>query len=229
MLKKILFVLVLFPFMVFASYKECMVKPSYNITINDQNVHIFNKKSDMLILPDGEVIFNGKSITLGSQLQNVTTQFQQELRQHLPQLEQQTLNLLREVYEIFEKAIQTRLNNDSQLSSELKTLYKRLVNLLQQSIVTINNETYFNYKNYNNLKKDGEAIGQEIFLNVVGNSILQLNIFKNYNAIKQISKKEWKLQKPKLKAFDEYVCSVITHIDEQYQKILIYLNQLNDK
>ncbi|NUF48565.1 DUF2884 family protein [Gilliamella sp. ESL0250] len=225
MLKKLLLTALLLPITVFAAKKECGVKPSYDITISKESVHIFNKKNDFTIMPNGIVVLNKQSVTLNPPLQKKLVQFQQDLRQQLPQLEQQSLSLLLDVKMTFEQAIKNQLGDDNELKSELNKLYKRLVKLLHASIITENGNTRFSYQNFNNLKKDGEDIGQHIFYNIVGGSILHFEFFKNLGAIKQISKNEWKAQKPKLKAFDAHICSVITDIDAQYKEILTQLNQ----
>jgi hypothetical protein len=224
MLKYLLLIVLFFPVSVFAAKKECGVKPSYNITISKESVHIFNKKNDLTITQNGRVILNEKLVTLNPSLQKELIQFQHVLRQQLPLLELQSVNLLTEVKEAFEKAIKNQLSDDNELKGELNKLYKRLVQLLHTAIITENGYTRFSYQNFNNLKKDGEDIGQRIFYNVVGGSILHFNFFKNLAAIKQISKNEWKAQKPKLKAFDAHICSVITDIDKQYTLILTQLN-----
>ena len=225
MLKKLILIALLLPITVFAAKKECGIKPSYDITINRESVHIFDKKNDLIIMPNGNVILNKETISLNPSLQKELIQFQQDLRQQLPLLEQQSLSLLTEVKETFEKAIKNQLGDDNELKSELNKLYKRLVKLLHASIITENGNTRFSYRHFNNIKKDGEDIGQRIFYNIVGGSILHFEFFKNYGAIKQISKNEWKAQKPKLKAFDAHICSVITDIDAQYKQILNQLNQ----
>lgn len=229
MLRKLFLTLLLLPIPLLASQKECLVKPSYDIVISKESVHIFNKKNDLTIMPKGTVVLNNKLVPLDSQLQKNTIEFQQNIRQQLPQLEQQAYTLLGEVNMTFDQAIKNQLGDDSELHSQLNKLYKRLVKLLHRSIITENGETRFFYKNYNNIKKEGEDIGQRIFYNVVGSSILQFDLFKNYGAIKQISKNEWKSQKPKLKKFDAHLCSVITNIDLQYQQILTKLHASIDK
>ncbi|OCG18742.1 MULTISPECIES: DUF2884 family protein [unclassified Gilliamella] len=224
MLKNLLLIALLLPISVFAAKKECEIKPSYDITISKESVRIFNKKNDLNITPNGNVVLNKKSAILNPLLQKKLALFQQDLRQKLPQLEQQYLNLLLEVKITFEQAIKNQLGDDNGLKNELDKFYKRLVKLLHASIITENGNTRFFYQNFNNLKKDGEDIGQRIFYNVVGGSILHFDFFKNLGAIKQISKNEWKAQKPKLKAFDAHICSVITDIDAQYKQILAQLN-----
>ncbi|OCG07700.1 hypothetical protein A9G13_05660 [Gilliamella sp. wkB178] len=223
MLKKMLFISLLIPMSLLAAHKECKVKPSYDIVINKENVHIFNKTTDLIINPKGNVVLNNKSIPLDPQLIKETKQFQQDLRQQLPQLEQQAYILLGEVKQTFDQAIKNKLGDDNELHGQLNKLYKRLVKLLHRSIITDNGETRFYYQNYNNIRQEGEDIGQHIFYNVIGSSILQFDLLKNYGAIKQISKNEWKTQKPKLKAFDAHICAVITSIDGQYQQILTEL------
>ncbi|MWN91014.1 DUF2884 family protein [Gilliamella sp. Pra-s65] len=225
MLKGLLLITLLLPIIAFAAKKECAVKPSYDITINKESVHIFNKKDDLTIMPNGNVVLNNRSILPNQPLQKKLVYFQQDLRQQLPLLEKQSLSLLLEVKITFEQAIKNQLSDDSELKNELNKLYKRLVKLLHGSISTENGYTRFSYQNFNNLKKDGEDIGQRIFYNVVGGSILHLDFFKNLGAIKKISKNEWKAQKPKLKAFDAHICSVITDIDGQYEQILTQLKQ----
>ncbi|OCG44221.1 hypothetical protein A9G35_08245 [Gilliamella sp. Choc5-1] len=225
MLKRLLLITLLLPITAFAAKKECGVKPSYDITINKESVHIFNKKDDLTIMPNGNVVLNNRSILPNPSLQKKLVYFQQDLRQQLPLLEQQSLNLLLEVKMTFEQAIKNHISNDSELKSELNKLYKRLVKLLHASIITENGNTQFSYQHFNNIKKEGEDIGQHILYNVVGGSILHFEFFKNLGAVKQIAKNEWKAQKSKLKAFEAHVCSVITDIDVQYKQILTQLNQ----
>ncbi|OCF92210.1 hypothetical protein A9G17_03275 [Gilliamella sp. wkB7] len=225
MLKKLLLMVIIFPATLFAAQKECPVKPSYNVAITKENVHIFNKKNDLMIKSNGEVVFNEKIVLLQPPLEKQTQKLQTDLRQQLPKLEQEALSILAEIKITFESAIKNKLGNDNELYGELNKLYKRLVKLLHKSIISESGNTQFYYQNFNNLKKDGEEIGKHIFYNIVGGSIINFDFFKNYGAIKQISKNEWKAQKPKLKAFDAHICSVITNIDGQYQEILTQLNQ----
>ena len=225
MLKKLLLMVIIFPATLFAAQKECPVKPSYNIAITKENVHIFNKKNDLMIKSNGEVVFNEKIVLLQPPLEKQMQKLQTDLRQQLPKLEQEALSILAEIKITFESAIKNKLANGNELYGELNKLYKRLVKLLHKSIISESGNTQFYYQNFNNLKKDGEDIGTHIFYNVVGGSIINFDFLKNYGAIKQISKNEWKAQKPKLKAFDAHICSVITNIDGQYQEILTQLNQ----
>ena len=225
MLKKLLLMVIIFPATLFAAQKECPVKPSYNIAITKENVHIFNKKNDLMIKSNGEVVFNEKIVLLQPPLEKQMQKLQTDLRQQLPKLEQEALSILAEIKITFESAIKNKLANGNELYGELNKLYKRLVKLLHKSIISESGNTQFYYQNFNNLKKDGEEIGKHIFYNIVGGSIINFDFLKNYGAIKQISKNEWKAQKPKLKAFDAHICSVITNIDGQYQEILTQLNQ----
>lgn len=225
MLKKILLIVLLLPMSVYAAKKECAVKPSYDISISKESVHIYNKKDDLIILPNGNVILNQKSITPNRALQKKLIQFQKDFRIQLPKLEQQSLDLLLEIKTSFDQAIVNQLSDDSELKSELNKLYKRLVKLLHTAIITEQGNTQFHYENFNNLKKEGQDIGERIFYNVVGGSILHFNFFKNMGAIKEISKNEWKAQKPKLKTFEANICSVITNFDQNYKQILTELNQ----
>lgn len=230
MLKKIIVIFSLtLSITVFAAQKECAVKPNYDIVINKDNIQIVNKSNDLSIKNDGKVILNKKTISASPQLRKNLNEFQKSLRSQLPQLEQQSLDLLLEVKVAFDLAITRKLSDDRELHGELNKLYKRLVKLLHRSIITENGTTKFYHQNFNKLKKDGQDIGERIFYNVVGGSILEFNFFKNFGAIKDISKNEWKAQKPKLKAFDSHICSVITDIDKQYQQILTELSQSTDK
>lgn len=230
MLKKIIVIFSLtLSITVFAAQKECAVKPNYDIVINKDNIQIVNKSNDLSIKNDGKVILNKKTISASPQLRKKLNEFQKSLKSQLPQLEQQSLDLLLEVKIAFDLAITRKLSDDRELHGELNKLYKRLVKLLHRSIITENGTTKFYYQNFNKLKKDGQDIGERFFYNVVGGSILEFNFFKNFGAIKDISKNEWKAQKPKLKAFDAHICSVITDIDKQYQQILTELSQSTDK
>ena len=91
MLKKMIFILSLtLSITSFAAQKECPVKPSYDIVINNDNIHIYNKSNDLSIMNDGQVILNKKIISRNPSLRKKLDQFQKGLRSQLPQLEQQS-------------------------------------------------------------------------------------------------------------------------------------------
>jgi len=205
---------------IFAKTKECLVKPSYDIIIHNDLVMINNPKNSLTIKLDGAMTLNNFVVSTKPTIQQEAKQFQTYLRQQLPTFEKQAHNELDNVRATFEKAIRDRLGNDSKLLKSLNNLYTQLIDLLSHAIITKNNITYFYYQPFNNLKKDGEAIGKKVFYKIIGDSILSFNVFKNYSAIKKIAKQEWKEQKTILKSFDDDICVLITDIDDRYNHLM---------
>lgn len=220
MVKKILFMLLFFPIILFASPKECAVKPSYNIIITEASVRLFNTKTNITISPQGKINLDGTQQVTDTQLQKTAALFQHDLRKQLPAFKQQAYSVLDNLKTVFDQAINAKLANDIELHKQLDKLYKRLANLLENTIVTEQGQTRFYYKKFNNIRAEGESITKGIFYNIIGNSILTFNLYKNYQGIKKIAKDEWKGQKPMLKQFDRDVCTLITTIDNNYQQIV---------
>ncbi|WP_392563820.1 hypothetical protein RHO13_11325 [Orbus wheelerorum] len=204
-----------------AKSKECLVKPSYDIVIDNNFVQITNSLNSLIIQPNGTMMLNNNKIDTKPAILIEAKQFQTYLRQQLPTFEMQAHSELIGVRTVFEKAIRDRLGNDSELLNNLNSLYVQLVGLLSKAITTKGNVTYFYYQPFNNLKKDGEAIGKKVFYKIIGDSIFSFNVFKNYSAIKKIAKQEWKEQKTILKEFDDDVCVLITNIDDKYNHLMI--------
>ncbi|WP_392553329.1 hypothetical protein RHO14_05570 [Orbus wheelerorum] len=204
-----------------AKSKECLVKPSYDIVIDNNFVQITNSLNSLIIQPNGTMMLNNNKIDTKPAILIEAKQFQTYLRQQLPTFEMQAHSELIGVRTVFEKAIRDRLGNDSELLNNLNSLYVQLVGLLSKAITTKGNVTYFYYQPFNNLKKDGEVIGKKVFYKIIGDSIFSFNVFKNYSAIKKIAKQEWKEQKTILKEFDDDVCVLITNIDDKYNHLMI--------
>lgn len=226
MLKRILFFLLLSISITLANNalakaKECLVKPRYDIVINKQYVQVVNDVDDLNIKLDGSVILNGEQSNIKPLIQKEAKNFQAFLRKELPIYESRANAQLDEANLAFEKAIREKLGNNSELLKNLANLHDQLVALLHKSIISKDGVTYFYYKPFNNLKKDGEAISEKIFYKILGNSILNFNLFKNYSAIKKIAKEEWKSEKTVLQEFDDYVCDLMAQIDDQYNHLLI--------
>lgn len=207
---------------VFAKAKECLVKPSYDILINKEYVQLTNDNI-LTIRPDGSVILNGESLTSKPLIKKEAKEFQAYLRKELPLYESRANAQLDDVNACFEKAIREQLGNKSGLLKNLASLHSQLATLLHKSIITQDDVTYFYYQPFNNLKKDGEAISEKVFYSVLGSSLLNLSIFKNYSAIKKIAKNEWKSEKVALVEFDDYVCNFMGDIDNQYNHLMIGL------
>jgi len=100
---------------VLAKTKVCLVKPSYDIIINNDLVMINNPKNSLAIKPDGSMTLNNYVVAAKPALKQEAKQFQAYLRQQLITFEKQAHNELNNVRDTFEKAIRDRLGNDSKL------------------------------------------------------------------------------------------------------------------
>ncbi|GAA5105738.1 hypothetical protein GCM10023211_04800 [Orbus sasakiae] len=203
---------------------ECLVKPSYDIVVSQSSVQLANPQTNVIIMPNGAVMLNGQSVKTKPAIQKEAKQFQAYLREQLPLFENRAYWQLNDVRVAFETAIREKLGNKSELLKHLNNLHAQLTDLLHKSIQTKDGVTYFYYQPFNNIKKDGEDIGEKVFYKILGDSITSFNLFKNYSAIKKIAKQEWKEQKVILKSFDEHVCELISDIDNQYNHLMIGLN-----
>lgn len=207
-----------------AKTKECTVKPAYNIVVNPQFVQIVNDKTNLIIDATGSITLNNQSIKPKSIIRQDAIQLEHYLRQQLPSFENLAYQRLDQVNDAFAVAIREKLGSQNDLLDNLANLHTKLIALLKTAIITTDNTTYFYYQPFNNLKKEGEAIGRSTFYSIVGDSIIHFNFFKNYSTIKTIAKQEWKQQKIMLKQFDDHVCELVTDIDEQYNYLMIGLN-----
>ncbi|RKS87807.1 hypothetical protein DES39_1051 [Orbus hercynius] len=205
---------------VLAKTKECLVKPSYDIVIEQGFVEIVNQQNDVLITPSGAVTRNNITLPLTPAVQQDAKQFQAFLRTNMADYELRSVAELNQVNAVFAQAIRDKLGNKSELLSNLRSLYNQLLALLHQAIITKDGVTYFYYQPFNNLKTDGEAISKKVFYKILGNSILHFDVFKNYSGIKKIAKEEWKTQKVSLQQFDESICALMTDIDNQYNHLM---------
>ncbi|WP_392560188.1 hypothetical protein [Orbus mooreae] len=205
-----------------AKAKECLVKPSYNIVISNEDVQFINQNT-LDIKPDGTVILNGQLVKTKPLIKKEAKEFQEYVRKELPLYETLANTQLDDVNAAFEKAIRENLGDKSSLLNNLASLHSQLIALLHKSIITTDGVTYFYYQPFNNLKKDGEAISEKVFYQILGSSILNFDIFKNYSAIKKIAKNQWKSEKVVLQSFDDYVCELMGNIDDQYNHLMIGL------
>lgn len=204
-----------------AKPKACIVNPSYDIVVAKDFIQVINETHNLIITPSGSIILNGNSPNTKPTIQTEAKIFQNYLRKQLPDFENKAYLLLDEVRDAFAKAINEKLGNKSELLESLNNLHKQLRNLLNKSIVTKDNVTYFYYKPFNLIKKEGEDIGKKTFYKIIGSSIVNFNVFKNYAVIKKIAKAEWKEQKIILKSFDDHICDLLTEIDDQYNHLII--------
>ncbi|XKM12967.1 hypothetical protein RCS94_08015 [Orbaceae bacterium ac157xtp] len=207
----------------YAKTDECLLQPQYDIVINSQKVDIITKNT-LSIDTNGQITFNGLPVQTSAKRQIEAKELQNYLRQQLPAFELKSHNELNNIKDVFAVAIRDKLGNKSDLIDHLNTLYNTLNVLLNNTIHTEDGTTYFNHQAYSDLKPEGEKMGKKVFYSIIGESIIKLNIFKNYSGIKKIAKQEWKQQKPRLKEFDSQVCQLLTSIDDKYNHLMVGLS-----
>ncbi len=194
----------------------CPVNPSYDITVTPQTVLITQQDKNIIIYPNGQIWVNGNHLAkLSSKDQVMAQKYQSYLRTRLPQLEKEANGHLIDLKNHFDSVIANRLESNTYLSNELNALFDKLIILFHKSISTKNNTTKFNHNEYNLLRSNGEKIVKDTFFSLIGSSIKNMDLFKNYRNLKAIANQEWRKKKQKLKDFDQTLCQDFTFIEER--------------
>ncbi|SES63073.1 DUF2884 family protein [Thorsellia anophelis] len=144
----------------------CPIMPTKNITITDKTVSLSQNSDTWLISRDGSMTLNGKFVNLSENEQNKAEQFQQTVRDDLPNLLSTTHTLIDTNLEKLDTTIVDTLGKNSQLREKIKELKPIIFEELNQVINDKNNEVNLSIANLSAINENIESLskkhGQEI-------------------------------------------------------------------
>lgn len=214
-------ILCIFSFNVVAKTSDttCDVVLTYDIVVMPNQIRFTEDNTVIDIAKNGQIKHNQHIIPMSLALKSQAKALEMQIRRDLPRFKIQFSARLEQIHLHFEQAIEKRLGNDSRLLNYLDRFYVRLKELMQQTIYEQDNVVYFNHIAFNQLTNRGEKMAKGLLASAIADSLIHFKLIKNYQAVRLIAKDEWKVEKPKLKAFSQRGCAMFQSIDAQYKKI----------
>ncbi|CNI08740.1 YggN family protein [Yersinia pekkanenii] len=234
-----LMILMLTAWQVQAEY-QCNVKPQDDVIISPQSVQVVGASGNLQISPDGDVIRNGKTLTLTDAQRQQAFRYQTALRKDLPWIEQGAQQHLEKARVSLDKVIVQQLGSSSNVRNRLITLNDQLKQQMSRIIEKRSDGLTFHHQAIDQVEKDGRQLVQQSMGGVLQDSLNEMGvkqatsgsagnnplqaIMGNLGGLQQAIQNEWNNQEQDFQQFGHEVCGRVTVLEQQRKDLLKVLN-----
>ena len=128
-----------------AEYK-CEVTPRDDVILNPQTVQVKGENGNLVITPDGNVMFNGKQYTLSAAQREQAKDYQADLRAALPWIDEGALTRVEKGRVALDKIIAKEVGENSNMRSRLTKLDSQLKEQMNRILEHRTDGLTFHYK-----------------------------------------------------------------------------------
>lgn len=128
-----------------AEYK-CEVTPRDDVILNPQTVQVKGENGNLVITPDGNVMFNGKQYTLSAAQREQAKDYQADLRAALPWIDEGALTRVEKGRVALDKIIAKEVGENSNMRSRLTKLDAQLKEQMNRILEHRTDGLTFHYK-----------------------------------------------------------------------------------
>ncbi|WP_019211660.1 YggN family protein [Yersinia massiliensis] len=218
---------------------QCNVKPQDDVIISPQSVQIVGASGNLQISPDGDVIRNGKTLTLTDAQRQQAFRYQTALRKDLPWIDQGAQQRLEKARVSLDKVIVKELGSNSNVRNRLTTLNDQLKQQMSRIIEKRSDGLTFHHQAIDQVEKDGRQLVQQSMGGVLQDSLNEMGvkqatsgagnnplqaIMGNLGGLQQAIQNEWNNQEQDFQQFGHEVCSRVTTLEQQRKDLLNSLN-----
>nr|WP_154324549.1 DUF2884 domain-containing protein [Pantoea sp. 201603H] len=216
---------------------ECSVKPQDDVVITPKNVQVVGASGNMVISPEGNVQFNGKSVEVDTATRQKAIDYQAALRRDLPWIDQGATQRLEKGRAALDKVIVDKLGSGSKARSRLTTLDTQLKQQMNRIIEHRSDGLTFHHQAIDQVRQDGERLVQGALGGLVQDSLNELGsqqggksdnplqaIMGNLGGLQQAVQAEWRTQEQDFQNFGREVCNRVTSLETQRKEVQTRLN-----
>lgn len=214
---------------------QCSVKPQDDVIISPQSVQIVGASGNLQISPDGDVIRNGKTLTLTDTQRQQAFRYQTALRKDLPWIDQGAQQRLEKARVSLDKVIVKELGSNSNVRNRLTTLNDQLKQQMSRIIEKRSDGLTFHHQAIDQVEKDGRQLVQQSMGGVLQDSLNEMGvkqatsgagnnplqaIMGNLGGLQQAIQNEWNNQEQDFQQFGHEVCGRVTSLEQQRKDLL---------
>ncbi|MDI6635498.1 DUF2884 domain-containing protein [Pantoea dispersa] len=230
--KALLAVLLLTAAQAHADY-QCSVNPKDDVIIKPQSVQVVGSNGNLEITPQGDVQFNGKSVSVDNATRQQAIDYQNALRRDLPWVDSGATTRLERGRVALDKVIVEKLGADSNVRNRLTTLNGQLRQQMNRIIEHRPDGLTFHHQAIEQVRADGEKLVQSTLGGVLQDSLNEMGtkqaasgsnplqaLMGNLGGLQQSIQTEWNNQEQDFQNFGHEVCNRVTALESQRKTLM---------
>lgn len=220
---------------------NCNVKPQDDIFISPQSVRVVGASGELMIANNGDVIRNGKALTLSSAARQQAVSYQENIRTTLPYVNDGVRSRLKVAQASLDGIIVKQLGTESNVRKRLTTLSADLTKEMEKVLEPRADGLAFHHQAVNQVEANGRTLLNSTLGGVLQDSINELGVKQvssaaksdnplqallgNLGGLQQDIQNEWKKQEKDFDSFGKDACGRVTQLEQQRADLLKALPQ----
>ncbi|MFP2420937.1 DUF2884 domain-containing protein [Pseudescherichia vulneris] len=213
---------------------QCSVTPRDDVILNPQTVQVKGENGNLVIAPDGNVMYNGKQYTLSAAQREQAKDYQAELRTALPWIDEGARTRVDKGRVALDKIITEQVGADSNMHSRLTKLDAQLKAQMNRIIEHRTDGLTFHYKGVDQVRADGQQLVNQAMGGILQDSINEMGakavvkgggnplqgILGSLGGLQGAIQDEWKNQQADFQKFGKDVCSRVVTLEESRKALV---------
>lgn len=212
---------------------QCSVNPKDDVIIKPQSVQVVGSNGNLQITPQGDVQFNGKSVSADNATRQQAIDYQNALRRDLPWVDSGATTRLERGRVALDKVIVEKLGSDSNVRNRLTTLNGQLKQQMNRIIEHRPDGLTFHHQAIEQVRADGEKLVQSTLGGVLQDSLNEMGtkqaasgsnplqaLMGNLGGLQQSIQTEWNNQEQDFQNFGHEVCNRVTALESQRKTLM---------
>lgn len=216
-----------------AEYK-CSVTPKDDVILSPQTVQVVGENGNLVIGPDGSVMFNGKQISLNAAQREQAMDYQADLRSALPWIDEGARTRLEKGRVALDKIITEQVGSSSNMRKRLTTLDGQLKTQMNRILERRSDGLAFHYKAIDQVRAEGQQLVNQTMGGLLQDSINEMGakavtsgggnplqgILGSMGGLQSAIQTEWKKQEKDFEGFGKAVCARVVSLEDQRKALV---------
>jgi hypothetical protein len=216
-----------------AEYK-CSVNPRDDVVLSPQTVQVKGENGNLVLTPDGNVMFNGKQYSLSAAQREQAKDYQSELRTALPWIDDGARSRVEKGRIALDKIIVKEVGESSSMRGRLTKLDAQLKDQMNKIIERRSDGLTFHYKAIDEVQANGQQLVNQAMGGILQDSINEMgakavlkggsnplqSVLGNLGGLQTAIQNEWKNQEADFQQFGKDVCSRVVSLEESRKALV---------
>lgn len=213
---------------------QCSVTPKDDVILSPQTVQVKGENGNLVIAPDGNVMFNGKQYTLSAAQREQAKDYQSDLRNALPWIDEGARARVDKSRAALDKIITEQVGASSNMHGRLTKLDAQLKEQMNRIIEHRSDGLTFHYKGIDQVRADGQQLVNQAMGGLLQDSINEMGakavtkgggnplqgILGSMGGLQSAVQDEWKNQEADFQKFGKDVCSRVVSLEESRKALV---------
>ncbi len=216
-----------------AEYK-CSVNPRDDVIVNPQTVQVVGENGNLVMTPDGNVMFNGKQYSLSAAQREQAKDYQADLRSALPWIDEGARSRVEKGRVALDKIIAQEVGQSSNMRGRLTKLDAQLKEQMNRILEHRSDGLAFHYKAIDEVRANGQQLVNQAMGGILQDSINEMgaqavlkgggnplqSVMGSLGGLQTAIQSEWKNQEADFEQFGKAVCSRVISLEESRKTLV---------